>query len=717
MHFERFFDIIQVMANNCHTLERRINMRKLSLSVLLVILCFIAFAGLSGCVAAQHSYGEWTVTKKATCAAEGKRERVCECGEKQVESIPLTEHIEVIDHAVEATCMTEGKTEGKHCSVCGKILAEQQTIPLKEHNFNGFCTVCGKSFGQGNGLEFELNLDKNSYSVTGIGTCWYGSIIIPSTYEGKPVTAIGENAFSGCTMINTIEIPDSITTIDICAFDGCTELTDIVIPDSVTSIGPAAFRGCAKIKSITIPKNVAEIDKQAFYGCSGLTSIEVAKENRAYHSVNNCLIDTVTKTLIVGCQSSIIPVDGSVIRIDADAFSRCAGLKSIIIPACVTEIGDGAFSDCPLLSSIKVEDGNPAYFSVDNCLIEIESKILIVGCKNSIIPADGSVKIIGCEAFSGSIELKDITIPYGVKIIDRRAFYGCTSLRNITIPETVKKISLEVFAGCRMLETITYNGTQTHWDKVEKAATWNQDTGRYTVEFAPSPAFTPSEGIELLLCADKKSYSISGIGTCKDKNIILPSTYNDLPVTEIADKAFFNCRELTSVLIPQSIVSIGKAAFSGCSGITEIDIPDSVTYIGEAAFSGCTGIKKIDIPDSITCINKETFRGCTGLQEIIIPGSVREIGVSAFYGCTSIVTVSVPDGVKVICDNVFDGCYAIEMIIISDSVTNIGKNVFNTRADAVCIEFWGTAEQWKAISKDDFWGNASNKYTLTFYTP
>ena len=174
-----------------------------------------------------------------------------------------------------------------------------------------------------------------------------GDLIIPNG-----VTSIGDYAFYGCKGLTSITIPDSVTSIGGSAFSGCTGLTSITIPDSVTSIGNYAFHDCTGLTSVTIGKGVTSIGQSAFEACTGLTSITVAKGNTKYHSAENCLIETESKTLIVGCKNSIIPTDGSVTSIGWGAFAGCTGLTSITISGSVTSIGDWAFNGCTGLTSI-----------------------------------------------------------------------------------------------------------------------------------------------------------------------------------------------------------------------------------------------------------------------------------------------------------------------------------------------------------------------------
>ena len=124
---------------------------------------------------------------------------------------------------------------------------------------------------------------------------------------------------------------------------------------AITSIGPRAFYGCTGLTSITIPDSVTSIGEYAFWDCTGLTSITAATGNAVYHSVDNCLIKTAEKTLVLGCKTSTIPTDGSVTSIGNSAFAGCTGLTSITIPDSVTNIGQYALCNCKNLTSITYQ--------------------------------------------------------------------------------------------------------------------------------------------------------------------------------------------------------------------------------------------------------------------------------------------------------------------------------------------------------------------------
>ena len=182
----------------------------------------------------------------------------------------------------------------------------------------------------------------------------------------------------------------------------------------------------------------------------------------------------------------------------------CRNLRSIYFPASLTEIKTASpFVYCENLESIIVDEKNTVYKSSGNCMIEIQSKKIVAGCKNSVIPDDGSVEIIGRQAFWGN-GIESITIPQsvvaiedsvfvncksltevvineGVKTIGQNVFKGCINLESVTLPESLEALGDEAFSGCHNLTSINYNGTIEQWDAIQKTSYWNSNSGNYTI--------------------------------------------------------------------------------------------------------------------------------------------------------------------------------------------------------------------------------------------
>ena len=474
-----------------------------------------------------HNYVD-EVTKQPTCTEKGVRTYICPvCGDSYTEDIPMTAHTEVIDKAVAPTCTATGLTEGKHCSICGEVLIEQEALPTVSHNYvNGVCTMCGAELQPTEGLVFTLSDDGTYYSITDYtGTAT--EVYIPSVYKGRPVLSIGYEAFRNCDSLTSITIPDSVTSIGTAAFSDCGSLTSITIPDSVTSIGSSAFSDCDSLESITIPDSVTSTGYSAFFGCDSLEGVYIT-DIAAW-----CAIDFGDSYANPLCYAHNLYFNGelvtdlvipdSVTSIGNYAFRSCDSLESITIPDGVTSIGNYAFAYCDSLESITVASGNPVYHSAGNCLIETESKTLIAGCKNSIIPTDGSVTSIGNDAFAYCDSFESITIPDSVTSIGNSAFSWCDSLTSIAIPDSVTSIGWYAFQNCGSLTSITIgNG----------------------VTSIGGGAF----------------YYCSGL-----TSITIPDS-----VTSIGGRAFQYCYSLESITIPDSVTSIGDQAFSGCASLETV---------------------------------------------------------------------------------------------------------------------------------------------------
>ena len=332
----------------------------------------------------EHDFGEWTVTIPATCTEEGEEQRTCSCGE-----------------------------------------TETRTVAALGHDYvNGVCTRCEDTIAATDDSCFIFTeLEDGTYSVAlGLDPKILFEVVIPREHDGRPVTQIEDRAFMNCT-----------------------GLTSITIPDSVISIGDLAFEGCMNLVNVTIGSSVTSIGVHAFYKCWWLTSITVSAGNPVYHSDENCLIETESKTLVVGCENSIIPNDGSVTSIGKYAFSCCPGLASISIPDSVTSIGARAFYECDGLTSVTIPD---SVTSIGTGAFE--------NCYNLTgITIPDSVTSIGEGLFSGCSGLTSITIPDGVTSIERSAFGGCDSLTSITIPDSVTSIGDWAFYGCSILTSVT----------------------------------------------------------------------------------------------------------------------------------------------------------------------------------------------------------------------------------------------------------------------
>ena len=254
-----------------------------------------------------HTWGEWQTVTAATCVKPGEKKRIC------------------------TFCLV---TETTSISATG------------EHSVrDGVCTVCGEKQPT-DGLRYILNSENTAYGVKGIGTATDVNIVIPATYNGKPVTGIASYAFENCSSIKSVTIPSSVTHIGLFAFSGCSNLTSITIPSSVTEIGYSAFENCSSLTSITIPSSVTSIGSYAFCGCSSLTSVIIPEG-----------VTSIESGTFRDCSSlTSITIPEGVTSIDLWAFLHCSNLTRITIPSSVNFVSDEAFLGCNSLMSATFEN-------------------------------------------------------------------------------------------------------------------------------------------------------------------------------------------------------------------------------------------------------------------------------------------------------------------------------------------------------------------------
>ena len=266
-----------------------------------------------------------------------------------------------------------------------------------------------------------LGPDDSVNPVDSASTVSY-DIEIPSELNHHPVTAIGEDAFRGCSALKKVTIPQSVTSIGDSAFAGCHNLDSVTIKDAATSIGSRAFTECPLTTTLSLGKNITTIGDHAFYYCLNLKSVTIPQSVTSIgdYAFGECVS---LKTLSFGENSFGENIETNIKTIGNYAFNHCNDLESVTIPQSVTSIGREAFRFCNNMKSLAI---------------------------------NGAIESMGTGAFAGCISLEKISLGENIKTIGYSAFASCTSinLTNVTIPENVTTIRPGTFDYCTHLEYI-----------------------------------------------------------------------------------------------------------------------------------------------------------------------------------------------------------------------------------------------------------------------
>ncbi len=305
---------------------------------------------------------------------------------------------------------------------------------------------------------FSYELRDGSYTIIG---CNMESSIeeIPELRNGYAITAIDDKAFTNCTRIKTLYIPDTVTSIGDNAFAGCTSLKEIRLPKKIKNIGQGLFMGCSKLEKVEIPDSVNTIESYAFYNCSLLKEVTLpgelsiiepmafsecssienidASHCNSYVFVDGMLMTT-DKTAITRASTQLagdVYIPDGVTRIEAGAFSVCAKIENLFIPSSVEYIGEDAFGYCVGLKSIDFSEG-----------LKTIADIAFKNCQSlETVDFPTTLVEIGAGAFYSCPSLTRAIISEGTQTIGEGAFVSCSQLKNVSVPKSVISVGANAF--------------------------------------------------------------------------------------------------------------------------------------------------------------------------------------------------------------------------------------------------------------------------------
>ena len=574
------------------------------------------------------------------------------------------------------------------------------------------------------------------------------TVTLPSS-----LTSIGEGAFSGCWRLTEIVLPEGLTVLDSRAFANCTRLERITCGNQLDVIPVECFWNCENLEDIKLPDKLKRIEEYAFYRCRDLMSIALPNtiEFVGYGAFMGCLLfDSMGDDGVVASGGCILAADKynisfytnhvdipeSVRLVSGGAFSNCIRLVSIRIPGNVELIDRGTFANCPNLKTVELGEGiaSIGYQSFLNCpnleKIVIPHSVTNIDdyafrdCKNlRQVDILNPNAIVSRVAFYGCSQIKSVTLPEMIvndQWLKPRDFFGSGSITNVVIADGVKHIGFQAFYGWSLSRLSIPESVVSIGDGAFKNC-YGLGQGVITVDgcvLTVNPVHTPDWTLlpmdgDVILPEGTRLIADGAFRECTDlTSISIPDS-----VAVIGDYAFSRCASLEGIAIPNGVQKIGKETFYCCSNLSRISLPESISEIGDSAFYHCRGLKQLELPDSIEHIGDRAFSGCYGLKQIVLPESLKEISDGMFYDCLALEYCRIPESIGRIGAYAFSGssgnaCRVLNNVLIPSSVTNIAECAFSGCASLkrMYVDCGDTMRVQEMLSASEFWGLADVEF-------